>query len=272
MSGVNTDKYIIQNMEMLSFFNLEDGSVYFIADDLQEATMSNDSEIVYAEGKNGVRIGASERNKTSNITATNGTIVEGALAAQVGSDVTVGTTIVPNQFFAIDTPDGTYITLTQKPIGTVGNEIAYIYKKDSSGGVGDKYAIAATATATTFSYDPATHKVTLPTGKFTAGDTVYLFYDIEVANAKTIVNQENRFSKTGMLIADIFAKDVCTDKSYYGKIIYHKAKASGSFELSFGNDPSVQNLEFEAMSIGCGTQTKNLWTLIIYDGDDVTIL
>lgn len=270
--SVSTDKYIIQNMEMLSFFSLEDNSLYFMADDLQEATMSNDSEIVYAEGKNGVRIGASERNKTSNITATNGTIVEGALAVQVGSDVVVGTTVVPNQFFAIDTTDGISVELTQKPIGTVGNEIPYIYKKDASGGAGEKFAISSTATATTFKYDPSTKKITLPTGKFTAGDTVYMFYDIEVANAKTITNQENRFSKTGKLIADIFCKDVCTDKSYYGKIIYHKAKASGTFELSFGNDPSVQNLEFEAMSIGCGTQTKSLWTLVIYDGDDVTIL
>lgn len=270
--GVTTDRYIIQNMEMLSFFNLEDNSLYFMADDLQEATMSNDSEIVYAEGKNGVRIGASERNKTSNITATNGTIVEGAIAVQVGSEVEVGTTIVPNAFFAIDTADGTYIELVQKPIGAVGNEIPFIYKKSVSGGAGEKYAIGANASATTFKYDPVTKKITLPTGKFAAGDTVYLFYDIEVANAKSITNQENHFSKTGKLIADIFAKDVCTDKSYYGKIIYHKAKASGNFELSFGNDPSVQNLEFEAMSIGCGTQNKALWTLIIYDGDDVTIL
>lgn len=270
--SVTTDKYIIQNMEMLSFFSLEDNSVYFIADDLQEATMSNDSEIVYAEGKNGVRIGASERNKTSNITATNGTIVEGALAVQVGSDVETGTTTIPNQFFAIDTADGVSIDIVQKPIGDVGNEIPFIYKKDSSGGIGKKYAISSNATATTFKYDPSTKKVTLPTGQFAAGDTVYLFYDIEVANAKTIANQENKFSKTGMLVADIFAKDVCTDKSYYGKIIYHKAKASGTFELSFGNDPSVQNLEFEAMSIGCGSQTKKLWTLVIYDGDDVTLL
>lgn len=270
--AVTTDKYIIQNMEMLSFFNLEDNSVYFIADDLQDATMTNDSEIVYAEGKNGVRIGASERNKTSNITATNGTIVEGALAVQVGSDVTVGTTVIPNAFFAIDTADGVSIDIVQKPIGEVGNEIPYIYKKDSSGGIGTKYPIAAAASSSAFKYDPVTKKITLPTGQFGAGDTVYLFYDIQVANAKTVVNQENQFSKTGMLVADIFAKDVCTDKSYYGKIIYHKAKASGSFELSFGNDPSVQNLEFEAMSIGCGNQTKKLWTLVIYDGDDVVLL
>lgn len=270
--SVTTDKYVIQNMEMLSFFSLEDNSCYFIADDLQEATMSNDSELVYAEGRNGVRLSASERNKTSNITATNGTIVEGALAAQVGSEVETKTITIPNQFFAIETADGVSVDIVQKPIGEVGNEIPYIYKKSSSGGIGEKYAISASASATTFKYDPSTKKITLPTGKFAAGDTVYMFYDIEAKNAKVVVNQENKFSKTGMLVADIFAKDVCTDKSYYGKIIYHKAKASGTFELSFGNDPSVQNLEFEAMSVGCGTQNKSLWTLIIYDGDDVTIL
>ena len=39
-------------------------------------------------------MGAADRNKASRITATNGTIVDGIMAMQVGSDVVVGKTTV----------------------------------------------------------------------------------------------------------------------------------------------------------------------------------
>ena len=69
--SVNSNKYIVQNMERLSFFDLADGTCQFVVDDLQEATMSNEQETVYATGKNGVKIGSADRNKASRITATN---------------------------------------------------------------------------------------------------------------------------------------------------------------------------------------------------------
>lgn len=271
--SVNSNKYIVQNMERLSFFDLADGTCQFVVDDLQEATMTNEQETVYATGKNGVKIGSADRNKASRITATNGSIVDGVMAMQVGTEVIQGKTIVPKHFFMLTTADGTSAEVTIKPIGDVGNEIPYIYKRNTDGTVGKPYAIAANAGADTFKYDPATKKITLPTGAFAAGEIVYAFYDIEVSDAKKISNDEDKFSATGMLIADCFAKDICTEKSYYAKVVYPKAKASGNFELSFGNDPSVQNMEFEALSGGCGkTATKRLWDFIVFDEDDATVL
>ena len=271
--SVNSNKYIVQNMERLSFFDLADGTCQFVVDDLQEATMTNEQETVYATGKNGVKIGSADRNKASRITATNGAIVDGVMAMQVGSKVVEGKTVVPKHFFMLTTSDGASAEVKIKPIGDVGNEIPYIYKRNTDGTVGKPYVIAANATADTFKYDPSTKKITLPTGAFAAGETVYTFYDIEVSDAKKISNDEDKFSATGMLIADCFAKDICTEKSYYAKIVYPKAKASGNFELSFGNDPSVQNMEFEALSGGCGTTaTKRLWDFIVFDEEDATAL
>lgn len=267
--SVNSSKYIVQNMERISFFELENGVCQFVADDLQEATMTNEQETVYATGKNGVKIGSADRNKASRITATNGAIVDGVMAMQVGSDVVVGTTVVPKHFFMPITEDGATVQLVIKPVGKEGNEIAYVYKRNSDGTVGKHYSISAVASADTFAFDPETNIVTLPIGVFSAGETVYMFYDIEVKDAKVISNMENKFSAEGMVIADCFAKDICTGKSYYGKIVYPKAKASGNFELTFGNDPSVQNMEFEALSGGCGsTSTKKLWDFIVFDEDD----
>lgn len=271
--SVNSNKYIVQNMERLSFFDLANGVCQFVVDDLQEAEMTNEQETVYATGKNGVKIGSADRNKASRITATNGAIVDGVMAMQVGSEVVTGKTIVPKHFFMLTTGDGVSVDVSIKPIGDVGNEIPYIYKRNTDGTVGKPYAIAANATAETFKYDPVAKKITLPTDVFTAGEVVYAFYDIEVADAKKITNSEDKFSATGMLIADCFAKDICTDKSYYAKIVYPKAKASGNFNLSFGNDPSVQNMEFEALSGGCGSNaTKKLWDFIVFDEDDATVL
>lgn len=271
--SVNSNKYIVQNMERLSFFDLANGTCQFVVDDLQEATMTNEQETVYATGKNGVKIGSADRNKASRITATNGAIVDGVMAMQVGSEVVTGKIIVPKHFFMLTTADGISADIKIKPIGEVGNEIPYIYKRNTDGTVGKPYAIAANAGAETFKYDPAAKKITLPTGVFAPGETVYAFYDIEVSDAKKISNDENKFSATGMLIADCFAKDICTDKSYYAKIVYPKAKASGNFELSFGNDPSVQNMEFEALSGGCGSSaTKRLWDFIVFDEEDATAL
>lgn len=271
--SVNSNKYIVQTMERLSFFGIENGVCQFVVDDLQEATMTNEQETVYATGKNGVKIGSADRNKASRITATNGSIVDGVMAAQVGSEVVQGKTIIPKHLFMFTTEDGTSVDVTLKPIGAVGNEIPYIYKRNTDGTVGKSYSIAANADTDTFKYDPETKKITLPSDAFSPGETVYAFYDIEVADAKKISNDEDKFSVTGMLIADCFAKDICTEKSYYAKIIYPKAKASGNFELSFGNDPSVQNMEFEALSGGCGNSfSKRLWDFIVFDEDDATEL
>ena len=221
-------------------------------------------------GKNGVRIGSADRNKAARITATNGSIVDGVMAMQVGDTVHVGTVTVPNHFVSLVTANGSSVTVDLIPHGTAGAEIPYIYKRNADGTIGQSYAINASASATTFSYNTSTHAITLPTGAFSAGDTVYMFYDIEVANAKKITNQEDKFSATGQLIADIFAKDICTEKSYYGKIIFPKAKASGNFTLSFGDDPSVQDMEFEALSGGCTSgSTKILWDFIVFDEDDI---
>lgn len=270
--SVNSNKYIVQNMERLSFFDLADGTCQFVVDDLQEATMTNEQETVYATGKNGVKIGSADRNKASRITATNGAIVDGVMVTQVGSQVVTGTTIVPKHFFQLTTTDGKTADITIKPVGAAGNEIPYIYKRNSDGTVGKPYPIASAASESAFEYDPEEKKIILPTGVFEAGETIYTFYDIQVTDAKKISNDEDKFSATGMLIADCFAKDICTDKSYYAKIIYPKAKASGNFELSFGNDPSVQNMEFEALSGGCGTNSKRLWDFIVFDEEDAAVL
>ena len=268
---INSNKYIIQNIERITAFDLTTGVCDFIVDDLQEAQLSVSSEIVYAEGKNGVKIGSADRNKESSFTATNGAIVDGVLAAQLGTDVEIGTFTVPNYMDILETSNGTTATTTYVAQGATGAEIKFIYKRNTDGTLGQKYEIAAEASATKFAYNPETKVITLPTSQFSAGDELVTFYDIRVANAKRIANEEDKFSKTDKVIFDVFAKDICTEKSYYATIIFYKGKISGTFDLSFGNDPSTQNLEITALSGGCNKgASKLLWDMIIWDDEDVT--
>lgn len=265
-----SDKYLVQGIETVTWFDLENNVCKFIFDDLQEAEMSVAAETIYAEGKNGTKIGATDRNKESTFTATNGTIVDGALAVQVGSEVETGVQTINNYMDIMETTDGTTVTTEFLAVGTTGAEIGYIYKKNPDGSLGDKYPIAATASAEAFSYDPETRKITLPTDKFKSGDEIVAFYDMKAKVGKRIVNENNKFSETGKAIFDIFVKDICTDKSYHAKITYYKAKASGTFSLNFGSDFSTHNLEIEALSGGCAKGSSTiLWDMVIYDEDDV---
>lgn len=269
--AVTSNKYIIQNIERISAFDLEDGTLMFTVDDLQEAQMTNEQETVYATGKNGVKIGSADRNKASRFTATNGAIVDGVLAAQVGSDVVKGKYTVPDFMETLVVgEDTTKVKTTYKAVGETGKEISYIYKRNTDSTVGDKYPIAAAASATAFAYDPSTQIITLPTDVFKTGDNIVVIYDIEVDNAKKIENAEDKYSETMKVVFDIFAKDFCTEKSYYGKIIYPKGKISGNFDLSFGNDPSTQSLEIEALSGGCSGSSKVLWDMFIFDDSEIT--
>lgn len=265
-----SDKYLVQGIETITWFDLATNVCEFIFDDLQEAEMNVESETIYAEGKNGTRIGATDRNKTSTFTATNGTIVDGALAVQVGSEVEKGIQTINNYMDIMTTADGTSAVTEFYPVGAVGAEIAYIYKKNSDGSLGDKYPIAAVASAEAFSFDPETKTITLPTSAFAANDEIVAFYDTQATVGKRVVNENNKFSKTGKAIFDIFVKDICTDKSYHAKITYYKAKMSGTFSLSFGSDFSTHNIEIEALSGGCAKgASTTLWDMVIYDEDDV---
>lgn len=266
--AVTSNKYIIQNMERVSVFDLADGSCLFMAEDIQESTWTNEQEDVYATGKNGVRIGSASRNKAARISITNGAILEGAMAVQVGSDVTVGEVTVP--IVEILTVASGKATLTYKAQGEAGKEVPYIYVRNSDGTLGQKFAIGASASATEFTFAAATGEITVPTGGAVAdGSQIVVWYDVKVSDAKHVENADNRFSREVRMVAEVWCRGICDGKDYYGVVVFGRCKASGNFEMTFGSDPSVQSMEFEALSNTCSGTGSILWDFYVFDGEDI---
>lgn len=270
---IETAKYLPKSLERATGFDLSTGICDFVIEDMQNATMTNEQETVYQTGKNGVRIGASDRNKASRMSFANGALSDGALATQVGTDVVTEATTVPSWLDAMQatgTAPNLTCTTEYTAIGTTGAEIGYIYARNPDGTLGASYPQAATASATAFAYDPATKKIVLPTSGFAANDGVVAFYDFQVSSAKRITNDVDKYSKTVKLVVDAIFADTC-GKDYYGKIIYYRAHANGAFDITFGEDSFVHNIELEALYSGCTSDSRKiLWDMIIFDQADAT--
>lgn len=235
--------------------------------DLKNLKINGSQDVVYAEGQDGAKLAAFDVNKVASITAENGSVDEGYLALQVGSEVvkvTNGSSILIREEFEIKDGD-TSVTLSYKANGAAGNEVRYIYKADSNGLPSDSFAQNAAASATEFSYEPDTKTITLPTNAFKTGDTVIIDYYPTFKEYEEIANDANKFSMTGEVIVDAWFTDLCSEVDVPLQLYLPKGKISGTIDLSAGDQAAVQGIEIESLTKACNGETKNLWTLRKYD-------
>lgn len=235
--------------------------------DLKSLKINGSQDTVYAEGQDGMRLVAFDVNKVASITAENGTVDEGYLALQAGSDtvkVTDGSSILIREEIGISEGQ-TSVTLKHKATGAAGNEVRYIYRADTNGLPGEAYTQNATASDREFAYDPATKTVTLPTGAFHEDDTVIVDYYPAFKEYEEIANDADRFSMSGEVIVDAWFTDLCSEADVPLQLYLPKGKISGNIDLSAGDQAAVQNIEIEALARSCSGDARNLWTLRKYD-------
>lgn len=241
--------------------------------DLKNLKINGSQDTVYAEGANGAKLAAFDVNKVASITAENGTIDEGYLAMQVGSEVvkiTNGSSVLIREEFEIKDDNATggaaaTVTLSYKATGATGNEVRYIYKADNNGLPSDSYTQNAAASATEFAYDPGTKTITLPTNVFKSGDTVIIDYYPKFSEYEEIANDANKFSMSGEVIVDAWFTDICTEVDVPLQLYLPKGKISGTVDMSVGDQAAVQNIEIESLTRACDGDNKNLWILRKYD-------
>lgn len=260
-------KYALKKVRRIIINDLANKKHKVTLNDLKNLKITGSQETVYAEGSNGVKLAAFDITKVATITAENGSIDEGYLALQTGSDVVKvmnGSAILIREEFPIKAND-TSVVLSYKANGAAGSEIRFIYKADSNGLPGETYEQNADTSANEFTYDPETKTITLPAGAFTEGDTVIVDYYPTFSEYEEISNSANTFSMAGEVIVDCWFTDLCTDMDVPLQLYLPKGKISGSVDLSMGDQAAVQGIEIESMVRACDGDNKNLWVLRKYD-------
>lgn len=253
---VDVSKLVITEVAQITAFNAA-GELEFIMDEVQNGTINNTQEKTDITGRNGRKIASLKKNKAVTVSATNGVLVGGALAAQTGTEVEQGTFKV--RITDVMTVNSNKCSTSKTAVGTTGDEIGALYIKNANGSLGTKLEQDATAASDKFTYDPATKEITV-TG-IADGTEVVAFYDVEVDSAR-ISNDSEKYSKVLKLYIDVVLQDSC-DTEYAGQVIIQRADVSGEFELSLGGDNFAHSFEAESLAGGC-TGSTNLWDLIVY--------
>lgn len=259
MADIDVSKLSITEIDQITCFN-NANELEFIMDEIQEGAINNTQEKSDITGRGGRKIGSLKKNKGVTISATNGLLVGGALAAQTGTNVEQGSfNVRKTEIVAVNSNEA---TLTGTPVGTTGAEIGYAYIKNANGSLGKKFSQDATASATgKFAYNTGDKKLTFFAGDITDGTEVVVFYDEEVTSAK-ISNDSEKYSKVLKMYIDVTCQDNC-DNQYHGQFVINRADFNGEFDLSMGGDPTVHAIEAESLAGGCSGST-NLWDFIIY--------
>ena len=258
---INVDKLNIQTIDQITCFN-NANELEFIMDEIQNGTISNTQEKSDLTGKGGRKIGSLKKNKGVTVSATNGYIVGGALAVQVGTDVEYGKFKVRiSDIITVNTNKG---KSTSKAVGTVGNEIGTVYLKNTDGTLGKKFTQdVVAATEGKFTYKPDTGEIEFYDSDVPNGSEIVAFYDVEVEAAK-ITNDSEKYSKTLKMYMDVTVNDAC-DNLYHGQFIIPRADFNGEFNLEMGSDPAVHNIEAESLVNSCSGTAGKLWEFIVFE-------
>ncbi len=254
--AVDVSKLIITEVAQITAFN-NAGELEFIMDEVQNGTINNTQEKSDVQGRNGRKLASLKKNKAVTVSATNGVLVGGALAAQTGTEVEQGTFNV--RITDVMTVNSNKCTTSKTAVGVTGAEIGTIYIKNANGSLGEKLEQDSAAVAGKFAYDPTTKELTVD--GIADGTELVAFYDVEVESAR-ISNDSEKYSKVLQLYIDVVLQDNC-DVEYAGQVIIQRADVSGEFELSLGGDNFAHSFEAESLAGGC-TGSTNLWDLIVY--------
>ncbi len=127
---VDVSKLIITEVAQITAFN-NAGELEFIMDEVQNGSIQNNQEKADITGRNGRKIASLKKNKAVTVSATNGVLVGGALAAQTGTDVEQGTFRV--RITDVMTVKNNTCKTSKTAVGVTGAEIGSVYVKNANG-------------------------------------------------------------------------------------------------------------------------------------------
>lgn len=264
----------ITALDAITAFDIEDGSLLFALEELQNATISNTEETQDITGKNGRRLDIIKQNKATSVTAANGLISAGLMATQTGGtyEFVNELEVSHNETITITDPELAYTSYSA--VGLAGAEIKALVR-ETPGGMLDtinQLKQGATAEAGVFTYDPVTRALGFAPDEFEVGDKIRVYYDCMTKGAR-VDNPTDAYSGLAHLIVDVQVRDRC-GKTFHGQFDFPKASINGNFDIKAGEEQSVHNFEAEALaSIGsCDANTANkqsvFYTFVVFGLDE----
>ena len=300
LSNAEFDKMIIESIDEVICLDRETDDILFFFDQIKSGEITSESDVVYAEGRQGVQLAAFDRNKTAGFTCENGYVQAGAIAVQLGSDLENADDSNKIQYDIMETldsavssgePTGVY-TLSEVPvkvdnaypvksvylIGEDGSATYRLYPGEYTVSVSNDVA-SLTVTHYEVDDDDGTYYLvdgnfttTTPTGTYTGHmyspaetepASVIVYYVSETAKGKKIINAGDKFSKNIKLVINFVAQEPCGGRKYLMQCVMPNAKASGTFSLSAGDDPAVHNFEASALLDVCSADKELFYIVMV---------
>ena len=138
-------------------------------------------------------------------------------------------------------------------------QVAYVYKLAPDGSKAKTYSYGAAASQTQFSVKVTAGiaTVTLPTDvTATTGGKFLVQYKGEAEQGQEIINAGDKYSSNVRLVINFVAQEPCGSKKYLMQCVMPNAKVSGTFSLSAGDSPAVQNFEASALLDVCSVDKE----------------
>lgn len=288
LENVDFSKLKIESYDRLTLFDRTSDDLLVMLEDLTDFTLSQTVDSQEQTGKRGTVLSVMDRNKAVSGSGNNAYVVTNAIAAQVGSDIEHATEeaplAVPHMEKLKVAADGT-VTLTYEPVGEAGVEVPAIYSATVDMTQDKKYTIGAAVSATEFTYDPATKKISLPVvpakeavsteGEegyqpateaapvFKPGDVVIVPYRRKATVGVKITNDAEKFAKSGRCVLDLTASDICNDNIKRHVVIeLPYVHVDGNFDLAGGDEVMKQPFGFRSMPDPCSVD-KSLWDMYV---------
>lgn len=257
---LNIDNLVINRALRGTLFDSATSDVIVSIDQITEASLECSGEQVFVNDAIGQKIAAFDRSKDATFTCTNALINFGLMAAQFGSEKKVASDsskIVVPAFELIEV-EGAATTISLKY--TPATDVKYIYATNNDKSRSTRYALGTDASETEFSITGQT--ITLPTGKFSAGDRVAVWYERESSEAMELKNTTASFAKGGKFVLEVLVCDVCdVNTEYYAYIIFNNAKLDNNVTIDFSNEANHQ-FTVNALQDYCSANNE-LFTVVV---------
>ena len=258
----------ITSLETINAFDITTGAYMYTLDELQNVSIAQGEEKTDITGKQGRKITSLKRNKTVTVSGTNGMMSNGLLESQTGSAFENKSTVVNWAENLI--VNSSAATTSFKAIGTAGAEIKSVVVKNSDGTVNMELEQDSQAAEGKFAYNPSTKALSFYSD-IADGTEILVNYDRRIM-ADVLTDYSDRYSGKAHLFIDALGEDKCGN-IFRVQIEVPKADCNGEVTWEMGDNQTVHNFEFEALSGGCSNASKGgalfTWTVFGANTSDV---